>query len=189
MSSPIGENELWLLSFYRVSEISGALFFGRLARTIAPGPIQRDMTKHFADESQHAWFWTDCIERLGAKPLKLGRTYQDQYLSEAGLPANTMEILALTQVFEKRVANQYARHMAVPELRSEVRETIERIIQDERWHIRWVGEALVTLESEYGQDEIERTLARFRDADQRVYQKTLAEHEQHVKDLVKLAPR
>ncbi len=189
MSSPIAENELWLLSFYRVSEISGALFFGRLARTIAPGPIQRDMTKHFSDESLHAWYWTDCIERLGAKPLKLARTYQDQYLSEAGLPANPMEILALTQVFEKRVANQYGRHMAVPDLRAEVRETIERIIRDERWHIQWVGDALAALEPEYGKDAIQETLERYRAADAAVYRKTIDEHESRVKDLVKLAPR
>jgi len=189
MPTPIAQNELWLLSFYRVSEISGALFFGRLARTIAPGPIQRDMTKHFADESLHAWYWTDCIARLGAQPLKLERTYQDQYLSQAGLPANPMEILALTQVFEQRVANQYGRHMAVPDLRPEVRETLERIIQDERWHIQWVGEALVALESEYGREEIRAALERFRAADKEVYRQTVAEHEQRLKDLVKLAPR
>ena len=28
------EHELWMLSFYRTSEISGALFFGRLARSL-----------------------------------------------------------------------------------------------------------------------------------------------------------
>jgi hypothetical protein len=189
MPTALPENELWLLSFYRVSEISGALFFGRLARTIAPGPIQRDMTKHFADESQHAWLWTDCIARLGAEPLKLDRTYQDQYLVEAGLPVNPMEILALTQVFEQRVANQYGRHMAVAELRPEVRATIEHIIQDERWHIQWVGEALERFESQYGRETIRETLARYQLADQAVYKKTVGEHEQRLKDLVKLAPR
>ncbi len=189
MSTPITENELWLLSFYRVSEISGALFFGRLARTFPPGPIQRDMTKHFSDESQHAWFWTECIERLGAKPLKLARTYQDQYLTEAGLPANTMEILALTQVFEKRVLNQYARHLAVANLRPEVHQTITRIVEDERWHIQWVQEALERLETEFGKDAIGRTLQRYRDADATVYRKTVEEHESRVKDLLRLAPR
>ena len=58
---PLSENELWLLSFYRTSEISGSLFFGKLARTLRPGPIQIDMTKHFADEANHAWYWTECI--------------------------------------------------------------------------------------------------------------------------------
>jgi hypothetical protein len=84
----ISENELWLLSFYRVSEISGALFFGRLARSMRPSSIQADMTKHFSDEAMHAWYWTDCIERLGAKPLKLDVAYQDQYLVAAGMPVD-----------------------------------------------------------------------------------------------------
>src|ERR1043166_5120509 len=71
MQNPIGENELWLLSFYRTSELSGALFFGRLARALRAGPIQRDLTHHFADESQHAWYWTRCIAELGdaARPV------------------------------------------------------------------------------------------------------------------------
>ena len=65
----IDENELWILSFYRTSEISGALFFGTLARSMRPGPIQHDMTKHFSDEALHSWYWTSCINNLGAQPL------------------------------------------------------------------------------------------------------------------------
>jgi hypothetical protein len=110
----LSENELWILSFYRVSEISGALFFGRLARSMQPGRSQEDMTKHFSDEAVHAWYWTDGIQRLDAKPLKLDVAYQDQYLTAAGMPVNMMEILAITQVFERRVMNQYKRHSQVP---------------------------------------------------------------------------
>ena len=50
---PVAENELWLLSYYRSSEINGALFFGRVARTVR-GPLQVDVTHHFADEANHA---------------------------------------------------------------------------------------------------------------------------------------
>src|SRR5688500_8166637 len=84
----LSENERWILSFYRTSEISGALFFGRLAKSMRPGTVQRDMTKHFSDEAMHAWYWTSCLERLGEKPLKLDQSYQDQYLLAAGMPAN-----------------------------------------------------------------------------------------------------
>ena len=70
MDTPISENELWLLSFYRTSELSGALFFGRLARALRAGPIQRDLTRHFADESQHAWYWTRCIAELGGQKVE-----------------------------------------------------------------------------------------------------------------------
>lgn len=185
----IDENELWLLSFYRTSEISGALFFGRLAKTLREGPNQRDMTKHFADEAQHAWLWTSCIERLNAHPLKLTDAYQDQYVSAAGLPANLMEVLALTQVFEGRVINQYARHLGAPGLHAFVKETLERIMEDERWHLSWVRGALQAMEPEYGKGEVEAAITRFREADQEVYRKTVQEHEERIAHLASVRAR
>ena len=180
----INEGDLWILSFYRLSEISGALFFGRLARTIATGSIQRHMTKHFADESQHAWYWTDCIAQLGASPLKLNHSYQDQYLEEAGLPVNLMEVLAITQVFERRVINQYARHQRASGVPIEIRATLARIMEDERWHIKWVRDALRSMEPEFGRPAIEDTLKRFTAADGRVYQRTMAEHADRIRHLL-----
>ena len=85
----ITENERWILSFYRMSEISGSLFFGRLAKSLKAGPIQHDMTKHYADEAMHAWYWTDCLERLGVEPLDLGTAYQDRILILDGLAPGT----------------------------------------------------------------------------------------------------
>jgi hypothetical protein len=180
----IHENELWILSFYRRSEISGALFFGRLAQTVRAGAIQRDLTKHFSDESLHAWYWTDCIEKLGAKPIPLDHSYQDQYIEAAGLPGNIMEILAITQVFEKRVIGQYALHRALPGLPPEVEATLQRIMQDEKWHIQWVGDALVSLEAEYGKEHIAKTIERCAAADRKVYEKTLDEHSGRLETLI-----
>src|SRR2546427_11954313 len=133
----LDENELWVLSFYRSSEISGSLFFGRLARSMKPGAIQKDMTKHFSDEALHAWYWTSCIDELGGKPIKLNSAYQDQYLTAAGPPINLMEILGITQIFEKRVVNQYAQHSHIREIKPVVRETLAKIMMDEKWHIQW----------------------------------------------------
>ena len=180
----IDENDLWVLSYYRVSEISGALFFGRIARSVKPGAIQHDLTKHFSDEALHAWYWTDCLERLGEKPLKLQEAYQDQYLSAAGLPANIMEILAITQVFEQRVIQQYARHSQIPDLQIPVLETLQKIMIDEKWHIQWVSDALRNLAPEFGKDLIDQTIQRYRQADQEVYSKTLLEHEERIVHLL-----
>jgi len=180
----LNENELWLLSFYRSSEISGSLFFGRLARSMKPGPIQRDMTKHFADEAQHAWYWTSCIEGLGAKPIKLNSSYQEQYLTAAGPPTNLMEVLGITQVFEKRVVNQYARHGQIPDLNPGIRDTLSRIMTDEKWHIQWIHDALKLMEPDYGRELIDETLKRFWEADQEVYRKTIQEHEERLGYLV-----
>ncbi len=174
---PLPDDEHWVLSYYRTSEINGSLFFGRLARTLKPSPIQHDLTRHFADEAQHAWYWTDCLDRLGTRPIKLSDAYQDQYLDAAGLPVNLMEILAITLVFERRVINQYAKHLAVPTVRPEVKETIDRIMGDERWHVQWVRDALVGMEERFGKEHIAETLRRYRQADREVYAHTLAEHE------------
>ena len=179
----IDENLHWILSFYRTSEISGALFFGELARSLRPSAIQQDMTRHFADEANHARYWTDCLEKLGVQPLKLPTAYQNQYLAAAGMPANLMEILAITQVFEKRVVSQYTLHAKSPNLPAIVGETIKTIMKDEQWHISWIRDALKDMETEYGADNIKDTLKRFTLADREVYQKTALEHQERIGDL------
>lgn len=168
------ENDLWILSFYRSSEINGALFFGRIARTIR-GPLQLDVTHHFSDEANHASYWSACIDSMGHLPLKLGKSYQDQYLDAIGIPANLMEVMAITQVFEKRVIAQYRQHLRLPSIAPAVQETIEKIMIDERWHVAYVNKALQDMTEQYGAPEVEDTIARFTAADQEIYARTLDE--------------
>lgn len=179
----IDDNDLWILSYYRYSEISGALFFGSLLRTFRSGSVGRNLTKHAADESQHAWFWTECLQALGKDPVKVDKTYQDQYLEAIGLPVNLMEILAVTQTFEKRVINQYARHARLPGLDPHVSATLRKIMEDEKWHIAWIQKALQDLEPEYGKEQVEATLLRYAEADQAIYARTLAESGQRIEEL------
>ncbi len=179
VARPVAENELWLLSYYRSSEINGALFFGRVARTVR-GPLQVDVTHHFADEASHASYWTQCISNLGHTAIKQNRSYQDQYLEAVGAPASLMEVMAITQVFEKRVIGQYHGHLRLPGTHPEVRQTIDRIMRDERWHVKYVREALAAMADRYGPELIEETLARYTAADEEVYAKTLAEYGERV---------
>ncbi|WP_290062222.1 ferritin-like domain-containing protein [Amycolatopsis solani] len=184
----LSENDLWLLSYYRSSEINGALFFGRVARTVKTGKLQAEVTHHFADEANHARYWTECVNDLDATPVKLRESYQDQYLRAIGMPANLMEVMAITQVFEKRVIGQYRQHLRVPGLHPRVRETIERIMLDERWHVQYVRDALRDMESRYGAEHIAATLDRFTAADQEIYAKTLAEYGDRIAFLGEQAP-
>lgn len=184
MGENFDENDRWLLSFYRTSEIGGSLFFGRLARTLRPGPTQVDMTKHFADEAQHAWYWTECMQKLGVTPLSLRDNYQDQYSSAVGVPANLMEVLALTQVFEKRVVGQYAKHASIATINPVVKETIIKIMKDEKWHIEWIKGALDNMVNDYGRENIDAAIKKFTEADEKVYQDTLKEHEDRVHHLI-----
>ena len=185
----IDESVRWLLSFYRTSEIGGALFFGQLARTLKPGPMQSDLTRHFADEAQHARWWTSCMAELGVEPLALARSYQDRYLAEAGMPANLMEVLAITHVFERRVARQYGRHRRMPLLEPAIAQTLDRILADERRHLHWVGRALKDFEPELGRPAIDAALARCRAADERVYGELLTEQGQRIAELFEARPK
>ncbi len=182
----ISEDERWLLSFYRSSEISGALFFGKLARNLKGGPIQHDLTKHFADESMHAWLWTETLTKLNQTPLKLNIAYQDQYIAAAGMPANIMEILALTLIFERRVIGQYILHRQSDNIHPIIKQTIETISNDEVWHIEWVSKALEDLKAEYGADHVDKTIKHYQDADREIYKKTIEEHEQRIHFIKKL---
>lgn len=176
----INENEHWILSYYRVSEISGAQFFAQLARSMRPGAIQVDMTQHFSDEARHAALWTKCITDLGVEPLRLKGAYQDLYLSAAGIPANLMEVLAITQVFEQRVLRQYSHHLTLPNVSEPIRYTLKGIMDDEKWHISWIRRELHRMEAEYGKNEIHGTLKRLQEADREVYGKVTAEHAERI---------
>lgn len=171
----VTENDLWLLSYYRHSEINAAQFFAKVSRFVR-GPLLLDVTHHFSDEANHANYWTQCIAELGELPLKQERAYQDQYIDAVGLPVNVMEVMAITQVLEKRVIGQYRKHLRVPGIHPAVRQTMDKIMVDERWHIQYVREALKSMEDKYGAEEIAETLKRHTEADQEVYAKTLAEY-------------
>lgn len=179
------DSERWIMSFYRLSEISGAEFFARLARYLPAGPLQMNMTKHFADESQHAWLWSKALNDMGYKAERLKNTYQDAYLEAAGLPVNMMEILAITHVFEKRAANMYTLHMRHNAIAEPVEQTIKTILVDEGWHIKWVADELKNMEDKFGAENIQGTLKRYQKADEEVYKKAVAEYEDRMNFLIK----
>jgi len=94
-----------------------------------------------------------------------------------------MEILAITQVFERRVINQYAVHSRVAGVHELVKTTIDRIVEDEKWHIKWIRDALKNMEPEYGKNTIDDTVERFLQADREVYESTVREHEERIREL------
>ena len=180
----INENIRWLLSFYRTSEISGALFFGQLARSMKPGIIQHNMTQQFADEAQHSVYWADCLNQLDMQPYKLARSYQDYYLKAAGLPSNLMEVLAITHVFELRVFEQYSHHKKIIAQPKIVLQTLDTIIGEEVWHLKWVRKALKNMEVEYGVNEVQSTIKRFMEADKAAYLKVTDEYQDRIETIM-----
>ena len=60
-------------------------------------------------------------------------------------------------------------------------------MRDERWHVKYVREALAAMADRYGAELIEETLARYTAADEEVYAKTLAEYGERVAFLAQTA--
>ena len=62
---PATDRELWVLNFFRNSELHGALLMGRLARTLTNTRLLVHVTRHAATEARHAAMLSETIEQLG----------------------------------------------------------------------------------------------------------------------------
>jgi D-mannonate dehydratase len=97
-----------------------------------------------------------------------------------------MEVLAITQVFEVRAIRQYGLHLKVPNLHPVIQETLNKIVEDEKWHLSWVDKALEVMEEEYTHERISSTIKNYRQIDRRVYEETMKEHQERINSVVPL---
>ena len=165
----ISDNELWLLSYYRESELAGALLMGRLARETDDDDLRVRLTEHCAEEARHAWAWTETILRVGGTPRRVSETYQSRYHAAVGNPSNLLEVLALTQIFERRVVRHFKAHLSWPGTHPEVARTLQQLIDEEVGHIRWVKDRLDAHAAIHGESVVKEMLDRFRRIDEQVY--------------------
>jgi acyl carrier protein len=165
----ITENELWLLSYYRESELAGALLMGRLARETDDDDLRVRLTDHCAEEARHAWAWTETILKVGGTPRRVSETYQSRYHAAVGNPSNLLEVLALTQIFERRVVRHFKAHLSWPGTHPEVKRTLQQLIDEEVGHIRWVKDRLDAHSAIHGELVVNEMLDRFKRVDEQVY--------------------
>lgn len=165
----ITDNELWLLSYYRESELAGALLMGRLARETDDDDLRVRLTEHCAEEARHAWAWTETILKVGGTPRRVSETYQSRYHTAVGNPSNLLEVLALTQIFERRVVRHFKAHLSWPGTHPEVARTLQQLIDEEVGHIRWVKDRLDAHAATHGESVVNEMLDRFRRIDEQVY--------------------
>ncbi|MDF2773105.1 MAG: hypothetical protein K0S86_2600, partial [Geminicoccaceae bacterium] len=158
-----------ILSYYRESELAGSLVMGRLARETDDDDLRVHLTEHCAEEAHHAWLWTKTILDVGGTPKRVAETYQTRYYAEIGTPASLLEVLALTQVFEKRVIRHFRAHMKWPNTHPAVLATLQRMIDDEVGHISWVKDRLDRYAAEKDSAVVAETMRRYTEVDQRVY--------------------
>jgi bacterioferritin (cytochrome b1) len=166
--SPV-EQEIWLYSYYRDAELHGANLLFRLMRRLEDDESQINLTRHLADEVRHAWLWTERIRDLGAAPVPVHDGYQTRIRKHAGIPRQTVDLLALTVVVEQRALKRYHEHMKREDLPAPTRDILDAVTADEAWHIDWIrrkGRGLAELQG--GAALFDDALERYREVDRTV---------------------
>ncbi len=143
----VTEREAWLLNFYRNSELHGALLMGKLARNFHDPSLLVNLTKHCATEAHHAALLTETINALGILLDPHGKTIQNQYAAEGGLPKELIDLLVLSETLENRVLVSYRAHLTRPDVHPRVRSTLSQILremeaEENDEHAGWIEETL-----------------------------------------------
>lgn len=171
----VDNNEVSLLNFYRASELHGGLILGQMVRRTRDAELIMQLTRHSAEEVMHALLWTETIIAIGGKPTPVRDTYQNRYVEKVGTPITVLEVLALTQVFERRVYRHFMLHLRRPGIHPAVARTLQRMIEEERGHLSWVKYWLDDQATLKGK-EVADVIRRYQVADQSVYETLSAEY-------------
>lgn len=169
METIISDQELFILSFYRASELAGGLLLGKIAFHTDIDELRSPLTRHAAEEVEHGWLWTKTIRELGLIPLKVTQTYQVEYGKEFGMPTTMIEILGLTQTLEKRVLTHFEFHLKQPKLHPAIRTTLQKMLDDEAGHLSWIKVKLDAYADKGHSSEVEALMERMRAIDQIAY--------------------
>jgi demethoxyubiquinone hydroxylase (CLK1/Coq7/Cat5 family) len=167
--------ELERLNFYRASELHGGLVLGQLVRRVRDGELMLNLTRHSAEEVSHAQIWTEAILEVGGRPSPVRETYQRRLAREVGAPASVFQVLALTQVFERRVYRHFIMHEARPGTHPVVRAALRRMIEEEKDHLSWVKRWL-DAEGAKRDVDVRRVLRDYAAVDSRVYHAFTSEY-------------
>ena len=165
--SPEIRNLAWRLNWYRQSELEGALLLGRMVRIANDSFLVQKLTRHAADEAQHAAIWAEAIIESGLPTIRIFRSYQSLYGDHGGMPIGMQEVLAFTQIFERRVHKRFTAELHQGDLPVPARKAFEIMITDESDHLEWV---LVWLRT---QADSEALLQKYQSIDLAVYHEVL----------------
>lgn len=165
----VSDNDIWILSYYRESELAGALVMGRLSQEAEDDALRAKLTEHCAEEARHASLWSDTIQALGAQPRRVRETYQSRYQDRLGAPRSMLDVLALTQVFERRVVRHFTAHLSWPGTHPVIAETLRTMIADEAGHISWVRDWLDEYAALHGKAVVQAKLREYEAVDREIY--------------------
>ena len=141
------DRELWVLNFYRNSELHGALLMGRLARTLTDTKLLVHLTRHAATEARHAAMLSETIAALGGSIDPHVTTVQEHYSAKGGVPGSLIDLLVLSELLEHRVLTTYRAHLTRADVSPPVRQCLTEILhemedEEDGEHAGWIDEAL-----------------------------------------------
>jgi bacterioferritin (cytochrome b1) len=159
-----------MLSYYRDAELHGATLLLRLIKLIDDdADAQIKLSLHLAEETHHAWLWTNRIKELGGAPMKILDGYQKR-IGMRTVPKSLLDLLALTVVVEERSFARYQEHAAREGIDDATKQVLAEVTKDEKWHIAWIRAKLLDVAAhEGGADKAEAALEKYREIDEQVY--------------------
>jgi bacterioferritin (cytochrome b1) len=166
---PSVAREILVYSYYRDAELRGSNLLYLLLRVLGDGESQVALSEHLADETRHAWLWTERIRELGGSPIPIDDGYQVRIGQRAGRPRKAVELLALTVVVEQRALRRYQEHLRRRDVPERTLEVLRSVTKDEGWHIDWVRKKARELAARDGEPELfDRLLEKYRQIDREV---------------------
>ncbi len=162
--------EVLVYSYYRDAELRGSNLIYRLMRILKDDESQMLLSEHLADETRHAWLWTERIKELGRAPVPITDGYQVRIGKRAGVPRHPVDLLALTVVVEQRALKRYQEHLKRDLVPERTLEVLRSVTKDEGWHIDWVRQKAREIAAAQGApDRFDEALDRFRAIDREVW--------------------
>jgi demethoxyubiquinone hydroxylase (CLK1/Coq7/Cat5 family) len=155
--------------------LHGGLVLGQLVRRVRDPRLILNLTRHSAEEVAHAQLWTETLLAVGGSPSPVKATYQNRLAQRVGVVSSVFQVLALTQVFERRVYRHFIDHALLAGTHPTVRATLERMVQEEKEHLSWVKNWLEE-EADSRGVALKSVLDRYAIADARVYDELLREY-------------
>jgi ferritin-like protein len=169
--------EIVVYSYYRDAELRGSNLLYRLLRLMSDGEAQINLTQHLAEETRHAWLWTERIREIGGVPLPIDDGYQVRIGKRVGVPRDIVDLLALTVVVEQRSLRRYRAHQRRAGVPARTLEVLRAVTQDEVWHVDWIRRKARELAAREGRaGRVDEALRRYREVDRAVMEE-LAEVE------------
>ena len=172
----IDQIELDRLNFYRVSELHGGLVLGQLVQRARDPWLIRQLTQHSAEEVRHSQIWAETIVAVGGRLRPVRSTYQTRLAHVVGVPRSLFQVLALTQVFERRVYRHFIEHDRLPGTHSTVRRSLQLMIAEEREHLSWV-KTWLEREAERRGSKLAAMLEQYRRVDEMIYDRLMVEYQ------------